>query len=55
MQARKAVQFYYISLTTADKDRLYKKFKKPNLKIYNLVSSNALTYSTNIFNIKRAI
>ena len=34
-----------------DKDRLYKEFKKPNLKIRILLSSNALTHSTNIPNI----
>ena len=52
MQARKAVQLYYVLLADADKDRLYKEFRKPNLKICILVSSNMLTYSTNIPNIK---
>ena len=38
-----------------DKDRLYKKFKKSNLKIYILVSSNIFVYSTNISDIKRTV
>ena len=38
-----------------DKNKLYKEFKKPNLKIYILVSSNTLIYSTNIPNIKYSI
>ena len=38
-----------------DKDRLYKKFRKPNLKIYILVSSNILAYSTDIPNIKYTV
>ena len=55
VQARKAVQLYYTLLAIADKDRLYKEFKKPNLEIYILVSSNALTYSTNIPNINYSV
>jgi hypothetical protein len=55
VQTKKAVQFYYILLANADKDRLYKEFRKPNLEICILVSSNAFTYSTNIPNIERAV
>ena len=54
-QARRAVQLYYILLADVDKNRLYKKFRKPNLEICILVSSNIFTYSTNISNIKRAV
>ena len=38
-----------------DKDRLYKEFRKPNFKIYILVSSNILAYSTNIPNIRYTV
>ena len=38
-----------------DKNGLYKEFKKPNLEIRILVSSNMFTYGTNISNIKRII
>ena len=38
-----------------DKDRLYKEFKKPNLKICILVSSNILAYSTDIPDIKYTV
>ena len=55
VQARKAVQLYYILLADVDKDRLYKEFKKPNLEIRILVSSNALIYGTNISDIKYAV
>ena len=55
MQAKRAVQLYYILLADIDKDRLYKKFKKPNLKIHILVSSDVLTYSTDISDIKHAV
>ena len=54
-QARKAVQLYYVLLATVNKDRLYKEFRKPNFKIYILVSFNILVYGTNISNIKRVI
>ena len=47
-QARRAIQLYYISLAIADKDRLYKEFRKPNLEIRILLSSNALTYGADI-------
>ena len=55
MQVKRAVQLYYILLANADKDRLYKEFKKPNLEICILVSFNALTYSTNIPDINCAV
>ena len=38
-----------------DKDRLYKEFRKPNLEIHILVSSNMLAYGANIPNIKYTI
>ena len=38
-----------------DKDRLYKEFKKPNLKIYILVSFNALIHSTDIPDINYSV
>ena len=34
-----------------DKDRLYKEFRKPNLEIRILLSSNTIAYSANISNI----
>ena len=54
-QARRPVQLYYALLVTADKDRLYKEFKKPNLEIHILVSFNTLIYGANIPNIKHFI
>jgi len=38
-------------LAIADKDRLYKEFRKPNLEIRILLSFNALAYGANIPNI----
>ena len=35
-----------------DKDRLYKEFRKPNLEIHILVSSDILIYDTDIPDIK---
>ena len=55
VQARKTIQFYYVMLAIANKDRLYQEFKKPNLEIYILVFFNALAYSTNIPNIKHTV
>ena len=55
VQAKRVVQLYYILLAFTDKDRLYKEFKKSNLKICILISFNVLAYSTNIPNIKHTI
>jgi len=35
-------------LAIADKDRLYEEFRKPNLEICILLSSNALAYGADI-------
>ena len=55
MQAKKAVQLYYISLANIDKNKLYKEFRKPNSEIRILVSSNALAHSANIPNINHSV
>lgn len=47
-QARRAVQLYYASLAIADKDRLYKEFRKPNSEIRILLSSDALAHGADI-------
>jgi hypothetical protein len=55
VQARRVVQLYHTLLANADKDRLYKEFRKPDLEIHILVSSNALAYSANIPDIDYAV
>ncbi|OCK88050.1 P-loop containing nucleoside triphosphate hydrolase protein, partial [Cenococcum geophilum 1.58] len=47
-QARRAVQLYHASLAIADKDRLYKEFRKPNSEIRILLSSDALAHGADI-------
>jgi len=48
---RETVQLYYISLAKFNKTRLYKEFYRPNLKIYIIISFNALTHSADILDI----
>lgn len=52
---RATVQLYHASLAELDKTRLYKEFWRPDLKIYIIVSSDALTHSTDIPDINQSV
>ena len=54
-EASIAIVEYYATLVEADKIRIYKEFKKPNLKIRILAATDAIALGCDIPDIKRAI